>query len=179
MLVNGTTQLNGSLSVFANANVAGNIKATSYIRGGASGQLVNTYVANVTSGNVTTSGSTVATLATVTYTPVTSTTAVNLLIEFHADYSVSGSGSDAGDSFQSSIVVGSTTIATRTQHWGSTAGSGTRSGVIFPITGLYNQSGINPLTITVKVAQTVGDDTTIVYENGSDSALIKISEYIA
>ena len=44
LTVDGTTQLNDDLSVFANTSVSG------WVRGGASGQLVNTYVANISTG---------------------------------------------------------------------------------------------------------------------------------
>jgi hypothetical protein len=175
LVVNGTTQLNGVVSVFAPVNVAGNVVATGYVRGRASGQLVNTYVANVSSGNVTTSGNTSLTLATISYAPVSSV-AVNLFVEFDADYSVAGNGAD---SFQSSIAVGGTPIASRTQSWGTLSGQGTRSGVLFPIKAVYHQTGTSPLAITVNVVKTAGDDTVTVYQSGSDSATVRISEYIA
>ena len=169
LTVDGTTQLNDDLSVFANTSVSG------WVRGGASGQLVNTYVAIVTSGDLTTSGSTPLTVATINYTPVSSVN-VNLFIEFHADYSVSGSN---GDAFQSFIKVDGTTIALRTQSWGAGAGQSNRSGVLFPIAAVHNQTGTSPLAITIVVAKYSGDDTTTIYKNGSDPAAVRISEYIA
>jgi len=148
-----------------------NITADGYIRGAAIGQLVNTYTGSGGTGDATGYGQ--LTLVTVTYTPVQPN--VNLIIEYHADYSVAGAGAASGDSFQSTIVVGSSTVASRTQHWGAASGTGTRSGTVFPIVGLYKQTGITPVTINFYVQRTVGDDTITVHRDGS---VLKISEYV-
>lgn len=168
----------GDITASGIMNATGSITSSSYIRGAASGQLVNTYVANISTGNATTSGTNALTLATVNYTPVSSVP-VNIFIEFHADYSVSGSGAGAGDSFQSTINVNNTPIAYRTQHWGSASGTGTRSGVLFPIAVNYQQTGTTYFNIAIKVQRTLGDDASTIYVNGSDPATIRISEYIA
>ena len=169
LIVGGTTRMDDDLSVLAD------VAATGYVRGGASGQLVNTYVAKITTGDLTTSGGTPLTVATINYTPVSSAN-VNLFIEFHADYSVAGS---QGDAFQSKIAVNGSAIAYRTQTFANGAGGGTRSGVLFPITAIHNQTGTSALTITFVVTRTSGDDSTTIYQTGSDPAAVRISEYIA
>ena len=168
LTVDGTTQLNDDLSVSANTSVSG------WVRGGASGQLVNTYVANISTGNLTTSGGTELTIATVNYTPVSSVN-VNLFIEFHGDYSVAGAGTD---SFISRLKVDGSTITSRTQSWTNSGGGGTRSGVLFPIAAVYNQTGTSSIAITITVQRASGDDTTTVYQSGSDVSAVRISEYI-
>jgi hypothetical protein len=119
---------------------------------------------SITSGTYTT-------IATASYTPLSSSS--YLWIEFSATYDYNG-GTGA-DEFAANIEVGGTEIINVFQKFINGSGGGTRSGVLFPLSGRYTNSGTSALTITVRVKRTSGDDPIRVFGN-SGSGLMRIQE---
>ena len=149
-------------------NVEGNIAATGYVRGSAAGQTLNTQFYTFDDGEVTNSGDTYTNFANVDYIPVSDSS--YLLIEYHATYSVNGAGDD---DFRSRITVDGGEITWRDQSWTDSAGGGTRSAVIFPISIVYNNDTTDSLNIKVSAHQEAGDDTLTVNTN---SAYLRVTE---
>jgi GH18 family chitinase len=128
--------------------VNGNIKCDSIIPIN-TGQFVNKYVSTGTTFVNDTSSSSIPIIAlSHTYTPLSSTS--KLLITFDANYSVSGSGTS--DVFWAAIYVGTTVIYKKSEEMG-------RGGVLFPIQGVYTNTGTSALTITVKTWEDNSDDS--------------------
>ena len=152
-------------------NAAGNITSEGYIRGASLGQLLNTKFYTFSAGDLTNASTEYTDFANVSYTPVSNNS--TLLIEYHTPYTVSGS---TEDEFRSRITVGATTITARNQVWVDARGGGTRSGVLFPISMIYNNTVITALAIKVSAAQVSSDDTLTLNTN---SAYLRISEYAA
>lgn len=111
------------------------------------------------------------TIATASYTPSSSTS--YLWIEFSATYDYNGGTS--ADEFAANIEVGGTEIINVFQKFINGSGGGTRSGVLFPLSGRYTNSGTSALTITVRVKRNSGDDPIRVFGN-SGSGLMRIQE---
>ncbi len=111
------------------------------------------------------------TIATASYTPSSSSS--YLWIEFSATYDYNG-GSTA-DEFAANIEVGGSEIINVFQKFVNASGGGTRSGVLFPLSGRYTNSGTSALTITVRVKRNSGDDPIRIYGNAG-SGLMRIQE---
>jgi hypothetical protein len=111
------------------------------------------------------------TIATASYTPSSSTS--YLWIEFSATYDYNG-GTGA-DEFAANIEVGGTEIINVFQKFINGSGGGTRSGVLFPLSGRYTNTGTSALSITVRVKRNSGDDPIRVFGN-SGSGLMRIQE---
>lgn len=163
-----TYQLTGNMVSTGSIETNSFVEATSYVRGHALGQYLNTSFYTFSSGLVTNSSGTYTDFATVAYTPVSNSSF--LLIEYHAPYTVNGNGAD---DFRSKITVGATEITYRDQQWGSAAGSGTRGSVIFPISMVYWNTVTSLLTIRVSAAQNTANDTLTV---DTDKAYLRITE---
>jgi hypothetical protein len=139
----------------------------SLVRG--SGETVNTVFHTFENGVVTINGNTYVDLASVTYEPVLESSYV--LIEYHCQYAVSGA---QGDDFKSHITVNDMEITWRDQTWINGQGGGTRSGVIFPISMVYeNSEEETSLVIKVSSKRNGSDDTLSVNTN---SAYLRITE---
>jgi hypothetical protein len=158
-------------AVVADGDVSsgGNITADGYIRGSALGQLLNTSLWTFSSGNVTNASGTYTDLTSVSYTPVSASSA--LLIEYHAAYTVSGS---AADSWRSRITVDGSEITYRLQNWVATLGQDVRSSVLLPISMKTTNGALTARTVKVQAARQSGDDTLTVDTN---SAFLRISEF--
>lgn len=111
------------------------------------------------------------TIATASYTPSSSSS--YLWIEFSATYDYdAGTGADE---FAANIEVGGSEIINVFQKFLSASGGGSRSGVLFPLSGRYTNSGTSALSITVRVKRNSGDDPIRVYGNAG-SGLMRIQE---
>jgi len=111
------------------------------------------------------------TIATGSYTPSSSSS--YLWIEFSATYDYNA-GTNA-DEFAANIEVGGTEIVNVFQKFIGATGGGTRSGVLFPLSGRYTNSGTSTLSITVRVKRNSGDDPIRVFGNAG-SGLMRIQE---
>lgn len=149
----------------AKLSVTGNIAATGAIRSTAAGQLLNCKFLNETdlglSGTQDIATTTETTIASYTYTPVSSSS--KIFIEFDTKASISGG---TGDDFASHIYVGSTNIQTNRALFNTGQGGGGRGNALFPISGYYSNSGTSALTIYIKTNRLSSDDTiTITHDN--------------
>ena len=130
-----------------------------------------------------------------TYMPALPTS--KIIVDYATRYIVSGNTSSGSgtDSFESHLTVQDARIASGFQQWlyaGDTApGTGTRSGVLFPLMGAYNnvnnngnvnnnynQNGLRPLTITVRVNRGAGDDTATI-SSSANGTWLRITEVVA
>ena len=111
------------------------------------------------------------TIATITYTPKSSSS--YLWIEFDAHYDFNN-GSTADDFF-ARITVGGSTIVEKNQIFVNASGGGTRSGVLFPISGRYTNTSTSGIAITVQARQGTADDSIRIY-GSSTSGYMRIQE---
>lgn len=118
-----------------------------------------------------------------------------IIVDYTTRYVVSGTSETGTDSFESIITVQNTRIAKGFQQWtysGSSApGTGTRSGVLFPLMGAYNnvnnngnvnnnhnQNGLTPLMIIGRVTRNVGNDTATI-TSSDNGTWLRITEVVA
>jgi hypothetical protein len=134
------------------------------------------------------------TLFVYTYMPALPTS--KIIVDYTTRYTVTGNTSleSGADSFESRLTIQGARVANGFQQWlyaGDTApGTGTRSGVLFPLMGAYNnvnnngnvnnynQNGVLPLTIIVRVKRGVGDDTAII-NSSAHGTWLRITEVVA
>ena len=119
------------------------------------------------------SSSVYATVASYTYTPIYSSSAIYL--NFYCSYSVTGGGSDV---FQSQMTVAGTAVARGSQAWALNSaqfGVGTRSGILFPLLGAYTSSSTSPVLILLQVSRVSGTNSFSMLAT-SVSAFLKIIE---
>ena len=139
------------------------------------GEVINTRVYNNSdlgmSATTTINSTTYTNVAVITYTPKSSTS--HLWIEFDANYDFSN-GTTADDFF-SRITVAGSVISERNQIMVGQVGGGTRSGVIFPISGRYTNSSTSGIAITVQARWGTADDAIRVY-GSSTSGYMRIQE---
>jgi hypothetical protein len=110
------------------------------------------------------------TIATYSYTPVSASS--YFLVEYISSYTVSTGGADT---FVSRITVANGEITYGSQTWlGITSGTGTRSGVLFPLMGRFTNSSTAAKPIVVAIKRTTGDATVTVL--GDNSTWLKITE---
>lgn len=134
-----------------------------------SGEVVKVSLHTFAADEVTNSSETYTDFATVTYNPVLESSLI--LVEYHATYAVNGGGND---SFRSKITVNGDEITWRNQLWVESEGGGTRSGVLFPISMVYdNSEEYASLEIKVSASRDGSDDTLTVNSNNS---YLKITE---
>ena len=167
--VNGGLEVDNDVQLDSDLYVDGKIESDSYIRGYAAGQLLNTSLYTFNNGVLTNASGTYTDFATVSYAPVHADSI--LLIEYHATFAVNGAN---GDGFRSRITVDGSEITWRTQTWSDSAGGGTRSGVLFPISMPYTNSTTTAKSIKVSANRASGDDTLSV---DTTSSYLRISEY--
>lgn len=158
----------GNAIISGNITAGGNIEAVGFIRGGALGQTLNTSFWT-SSGNITTTASGYVQVSTGAYTPVSTSSFLN--IEYHAAYTVDGSGSDV---FRSRITVDGNEVTYRTQAWMSGGtGQDIRGGILLPIAGVTTNANLSGKIIAVEIARTAGDDTVTVDRS---SSMLKLTE---
>lgn len=167
----GSLIVNGGLGITGNVAIGGTFIRSSWTVG----EVIATRVYNNTDlgmGTTTTiSSGTYTNVATITYTPKSTTS--HLWIEFDANY-ILNSGS-AADDFFSRITVAGSAIVEKNQIFINALGGGTRSGVIFPISGRYTNTTTSGIAITVQAKWGTSDDAISVYGN-STSGYMRIQE---
>jgi len=131
----------------------------------------NTELSMSVSDPVSITSSSYTTIATASFTPLSSSS--YLWIEFSATYDYNNG--TAADEFAANIEVGGTEIINVFQKFINGSGGGTRSGVLFPLSGRYTNTGTSTLTITVRVKRNSGDDPIRVFGNAG-SGLMRIQE---
>jgi len=138
--------------------VSGSIHAIGAIRSSNSGQLINSVFLNETdlgvSNTITNASTTETTVASYTYTPISSSS--KIYIEFDARVYISGSLSDE---FDANLYVGTSSLQSNKVLFGAGQGAGGRGNSLFPINGYYTNSSTGNLTITVKMRRISSDDT--------------------
>jgi hypothetical protein len=102
------------------------------------------------------------------YTPKSNNS--KIIVEYDALYVITGFNNDA---FETRIVYGDNIVAKRQQKFIDAQGGGTRSGTIFPISGIITNSALTSYTINIRLYVT--SDSVRVY-GASYDALLKITE---
>jgi hypothetical protein len=175
--LNSSSSTTGSLVVIGGMGVTGNVAiGGTFIRSSWTvGEVINTRVYNNSdlgmSATTTINSGTYTNVAAITYTPKSTTS--HLWIEFDANY-ILNSGS-AADDFFSRITVAGSAIVEKNQIFINATGGGTRSGVIFPISGRYTNTTTSGIAITVQAKWGTSDDAISVYGN-STSGYMRIQE---
>ena len=125
------------------------------------GNILN--VAIVTGSEITATGISASSNATLTfnYTPVSATS--KLIIEWDADYSIDGAGAD---SWRGTVTIDGLGVMSKMQTFnGSTAGGGTRGSVMTPIMCVFNNTNTNAKSIGLDMTRVTGDDTITLNNN--------------
>ena len=110
-----------------------------------------------------------STILNYSYTP--SEAGTTLFIEFNCSYEIGGS---LEDTYRAELRVDGARIASKFQKWGNSAGGGTRSGTILPISGKYSNATSGTKIITVVVYQDGSDDAFTCWDD--DTSVLKITE---
>ena len=138
-------------------------------------------------------GTTNTVVASYSYTPALSNS--KIIVDYTSQYAVGGSAGSMTDAFLSQIRVQDSIISESAQQWiysdPVAPGTGTRSGVLFPLMGAYNNvnnggnidnstmlQSITPVVISVRVQRTGGDDTVTVASSATRTWL-RITEVVA
>lgn len=172
-----TSTTTGALRVVGGLGVTGNVAiGGTFIRSAWSvGETINTAMCNYSdlsmAGITTVSTTTYTRIGNVTYTPKSSSS--YLWIEFNANYDFNDGS--LGDDFWSNITVNGTEIAAINQRMINSAGGGTRSGTLFPISTRYTNSSTSGIAITVQAKRGTADDNIRVY-GSSTSGYMRIQE---
>jgi hypothetical protein len=148
----------GNKSASEKLTVTGSIHATGTIRSSSPGQLIHSVFLTESdlgvSNTISNASTTETTVATYTYSPISSSSKV--YIEFDARALISGSVSDE---FAANLYVGSTLIQNNKVLFVTNQGGGGRGNSLFPISGYYTNTSTGNLIITVKIRRVSSDDT--------------------
>jgi hypothetical protein len=152
----GKVAINGGegneiLTVNGNIYVSGSVKAAQ------AGQVLNSVVLNesdLSKSSSTTVAIGRSTVVSYNYTPVSSSS--KIFVAFNGKYGIGGSGNDDWYSY---LLVGSTTVQTRQSYFDNASGGGGRATSLFPISGVYTNTGTSALTIKIDVQELGIDDT--------------------
>lgn len=152
----------------ASLEVGGTIGATGSIRGNAAGQVLKHTVLDASDLGVSTSFSvnntSGADVISYNYTPVSNSS--KLLIKFNTSSNMGGSAVLSADEQKVSITVNdgstTTTLQSKRQLYSQGSGTGVRSSILFPVSGIYSNSGTGSLTIKVRLQRTSGDDAVLI-----------------
>lgn len=167
----GALRVVGGLGVTGNVAIGGTIARSAWSVGESINTAMYSYSDLSMAGITTISGTTYTRIGNVTYTP--KSTSSYLWIEFNANYDF-GDGS-LGDDFWSNITVNGTEIVAINQRMVNSAGGGTRSGTLFPISARYTNSTTSGIAITVQAKRGTADDNIRVY-GSSTSGYMRIQE---
>lgn len=114
----------------------------------------------------------------VNYKPLSN--ASKILIKFDSGYTIPGTGYD---SFVSRIAVIQNGVAkeisSKEQIFANASGGGTRSPTLFPISGIYNNTSFEPVTINVQARRSGGDDTMYMNSSSANYRTLTVIEYLA
>jgi hypothetical protein len=108
--------------------------------------------------------------ASYSYTPKSN--ASYLIVEYVTAYALPGTSGE--DDWYSQITVNNNEIGHVRQSWTNNPGGGTRSGVLFPVTGRYTNAGTDAKSIQIKARSGTSNDTLTIY--GDTSTWLKITE---
>ena len=167
----GALRVSGGMGVTGNVAIGGTFIRSSWDVG----EVIATRVYNNSDLNMQSTNTigitSYVTIATITYTPKSSSSF--LWIEFDAHYDFNGGS--AVDDFFSRITVGGSTIMEKNQIFIFASGGGTRSGVLFPISGRYTNTSTSGIAITVQARRGTADDNLRVYGSAT-SGYMRIQE---
>lgn len=148
----------GGIPLTETLSVSGDVFATGSIRGSAAGSVLHMVSLEESSLSLTTAVQTSSTsrtdLFSVTYTPVSSQS--DIWVEVLGNATVNG-GSD--DKWRTNLVVGGLDIQTRDLICENNSGGGGRGTTLFPLSGIYENSSTNSITIKVDAIRIAGNDT--------------------
>ncbi len=168
---NGSLVVSGGLGVTGNASIGGTIIRNTW----SLGETINTrmYDYNELSMSATTTVgiTSFVRIGNINYTPKSSSSYI--WIEFSANYDFNNG--TTVDDFWSNITVNGTEIAAINQRFLNASGGGTRSGVLFPISGRYTNSSTSGIAITVSAKRGTADDDLRVF-GSSTSGYMRIME---
>ena len=161
---NGITMPQGIYS--APGSIVGSLVLTNY-----NSALNGGVTISPTSLNRTTYNTTWQAVATFNYTP--KSTSSRISIHFDIDYLVEGGNQDT---LQSLVTLGGLQLAYKQQRFGTQAavGTGTRSNVIFPISGTIANTVLTPHAIVIYVNMGSTDDTLLLSPNNWTFELLEI-----
>ena len=136
------------------------------------GQLLNTVFVDDPSmllpGNF--SSGTFTDLISYSYTPVHNNS--KIMVQYHNNsYTISGGIGPGDDEFQSQLLIPTgRTVNTQRCSLNNTANASFRTGSLFPIAGVAENTGTTPIAIKVQVRRSSGDDN--INFNGTNGTLI-------
>ena len=164
--------VNGRLIVNNNINADGYMLAKTFLPG----QVINVSMfSNTDLGQIAKTVSAAATvnIFSIDFTPKYSNS--YLIIEYQTIYSLNGGNTDIVWAYLNvNDGITSTRISQTYQGWVNSMGGGTRSGVLFPLTGRYTNTNTTEKTITVDLYNNTDADTVTV--NSDISTWLKITE---
>ena len=147
-------------------HVEGNISASQTIRSSAAGQLLNMLILDETalsiSSNIQNNSTTFTDILTYSYTPISNNS--RILVKFNCNYLIGGNSSAGNDEIASQISINGSAIQEKRQFFSAgNSGTGNRSVNLFPISGVYDNTGSSAISIKIRIARTSGEDVTTVY----------------
>ncbi len=151
-------------------HVSGNLKASGFVRGTAKGQVLRQVLLDASdlnfSSNVTINSTSYTDVISYSYTPVSSSS--RLWIRYDTRSSIRGQATSGSDDENEAILTindGSTTstLQAKRQLYVQGTGTGAREAMLFPISGVYDNSSSSSLTIKVQIRRTNGDDGVLIY----------------
>lgn len=149
----------------------GAIQSSGTIRSSAPGQLLHIDTYNVGGLAISVNSTTATTINSTTYNPKSSSSYI--LIYYNTTYYSSGTN---GDDWFTNINVNGVDLAQfGYQLWNNANGGGTRSGILLPIEGLYQNSSLSALTILITARRNSSDDTFTFNRVGSLFKIIEIA----
>jgi hypothetical protein len=151
-------------------HIGGNLKASGSVRGSAKGQVLRQVLLDASdlsiSSNFTINSTNYTDVFSYSYTPVSSSS--RLWIRYDTRSSMGGAATSGSDDENEAIITvnnGTTTstLQAKKQLYVQGTGTGAREAMLFPISGVYDNSGSASLTIKVQIRRTKGDDTVVIY----------------
>lgn len=166
--LNGNVTFGGDVSVAGNVSVGGTVQASTFLPGQVINVSMLSYV-EINPNTVTANGADDIYVFSYDYTPKSNNSYI--IYEYYTAYTVGGGRSD---SITASLRVNGTEISSSRQDWVDSVGGGTRSSVLFPIVGRYENASLSSNTVSVALNMRSTDDVITVY-NGNTTWL-KITE---
>ena len=153
----GTNSPTNPLTVSGNANIIGSFTKTVYN----SGETIQTqlYGSSLgTSANTSTSGNYPVAILSITITPKSTNSYIS--VNFDASAVIGGNGPD---SWSTGIVINGNTVMQKNYNYSTDVSSSGRIGTdLFPILGVYKNTGTSTLTITINTGRINSDDGIII-----------------
>jgi hypothetical protein len=178
LLVKGDEEVDGNLLVKGNEQINGNVNANGYILAKTflPGQVISISMFNNTQLSQiakSISKGVTDTIFTFNFTPKYANS--YLIIEYQTAYELNGWGGDRAVAYLNVVYNGvGTRINYTSQKWVAAGGGGTRSGVLFPLTGRYTNTNTSSKAIRVDVYNNTDNDGVSVISD--ESTWLKIIE---